>query len=227
MKSSLEAGETPAVPVRAGLVGAGCLPMIVKDNEISRIQASEVIKRGGVIAFRTDTFYGLGVDPLNSDAIRKIRELKGREDNKPILLLISDLNEVDRFIMQSEFFKLVAASHWPAPLTLIGVSRSEVPIELTAGTNTLGIRLPNDQNVRGLVRACGGALTATSANVSGQPPARTAKEVENYFPKGIDLIIDGGEVTATEPSTVLDLSEEQTRLVREGAVSRQELQDLL
>jgi L-threonylcarbamoyladenylate synthase len=201
--------------------------MIVEDNEIARIQASEIIKRGGVIAFRTDTFYGLGADPFSPDAIRKIKELKGREDNKPILLLISDLNEVDRFITQSEFFKLVAARHWPAPLTLIGGSRNEVPLELTAGTNTLGIRLPDNENVRALVRACGGALTATSANVSGQPPARNAKEVESYFPKGIDLIIDGGEVTATAPSTVLDLSEDQARLVREGAVTRQELQDLL
>ena len=78
-----------------------------------------------------------------------------------------------------------------------------------------------------LVRACGGALTATSANVSGEPPARTAKEVESYFPTGIDLIIDGGEVTATEPSTVLDLSGPKSRLVREGAVSREVLQDLL
>ncbi len=81
--------------------------------------------------------------------------------------------------------------------------------------------------MRALVRACGGALTATSANVSGQPPARTAKEVENYFPTGIDLIVDGGEVTATEASTVLDVSSSEVRLVREGAVSREELRELL
>src|SRR6266498_3127997 len=111
----------------------------------------------------------------------------------------------------------------PAPLTLIGVSRPEVPLELTAGTNSLGVRLPDDETVRSLVRACGGALTATSANLSGQAPARTAKEVQNYFPEGIDLIIDGGEVAATQPSTVLDLSGSEVRLVREGAVTREEL----
>jgi len=198
-------------------------PMIVKDNEISHIRASELIRCGGVIAFRTDTFYGLGADPLNRAAVARIRKLKGREDDKPILLIVSDADEVDRFVKQSDFFKLVAKDKWPAPLTLIGFSRPEVPIELTAGTKSLGIRLPDDDDVRSLVRACGGALTATSANISGQPPARTAKEVENYFPEGIDLIIDGGEATATEPSTVLDLSGSGARLVREGAISRAEL----
>ena len=200
--------------------------MILKDNSESRTEAAEIIAAGGVIAFRTDTFYGLGADPFNSLAIGKIRLLKGREEAKPILLLISDESEVDRFIQQAEFFKLVARKHWPAPLTLIGASRPEVPAALTANTHSLGVRLPDDDNVRALVRACGGALTATSANVSGQPPARTAKEVENYFPAGVDLIIDGGEVTATEASTVLDVSSSEPRLVREGALSRDELKDL-
>lgn len=201
--------------------------MILKDNAETRTEAAGFIAAGGVIAFRTDTFYGLGADPFNSRAIRKIRLLKGREDAKPILLLISDESQVDRFIQQAAFFKLVARKHWPAPLTLIGVSRPELPAALTASTHSLGVRLPDDDNVRALVRACGGALTATSANVSGQPPARTAKEVENYFPAGIDLIVDGGEVTATEASTVLDVSSSEARLVREGAISREELKDLL
>jgi L-threonylcarbamoyladenylate synthase len=199
--------------------------MIVPDNSASQIQATRIIAGGGVIAFRTDTFYGLGADPLNRAAVARIRELKGREDEKPILVLVSDASEVDRFIEQSGFYKTVAISKWPAPLTLIGISRPKVPIELTAGTNSLGVRLPDDENVRSLVRACGGALTATSANVSGHPPARTAREVENYFPEGLDLIIDGGEVTATQPSTVLDLSGTEARLIREGAVSREELKE--
>jgi L-threonylcarbamoyladenylate synthase len=201
--------------------------MIVPGNSSSHVKAAEIIRGGGVIAFRTDTFYGLGADPFNREAIVRIRELKGREDDKPILLLVSDENEVDRFIEQSEFFKLVAKGHWPAPLTLIGVARTEVPIELTAGTKSLGVRLPDDDEVRSFVRACGGALTATSANVSGQPPARTAKEVENYFPAGIDLIIDGGEVAAIEPSTVIDLNGPQPKLIREGAVKVEALSALL
>lgn len=203
------------------------LVTIRKDSEETRRDAANVIAAGGVIAFRTDTFYGLGADPFNAKSIRKIRELKGRKEWKPILLLISDDSEVDRFIQQSEFFKLVARKHWPAPLTLIGVSRPDVPAELTAGTNTLGIRLPDDEDVRAFVRTCGGSLTATSANLSGQPPARTAREVENYFPAGVDLIIDAGEVIATEASTVLDVSDSKVHLIREGALSRAELKDLI
>lgn len=202
--------------------------MIVHDDSISYVQAAEIIADGGVIAFRTDTFYGLGADPLNGEAVRKIRALKGREDDKPILILVKDLGEVDRFISyHSELYNKVASRVWPGPITLIGVARPELPVELTAGTGTLGVRLPNDDNLRALLHVCGGALTATSANVSGSEPARNVKDVENYFPKGIDLIIDGGEVTATQPSTILDLSGAAARLVREGAIPREDLEDLL
>ena len=202
--------------------------MICSDSQTARAEAARIIANGGLIAFRTDTFYGIGADPLNAAAVAKIRELKGREENKPILLLISSMDQLERFVAdQSGAFRIIASQHWPAPLTLIGSARPELPVALTAGTNTIGVRLADDENVRALVGVCGGALTATSANLSGKPPARTAREVEDYFPEGIDLIIDGGDVTVTEPSTVLDLSEAEPRLVREGAISRAALGDLL
>jgi len=202
--------------------------MIKADNRETRIEAAKLIERGGILAFRTDTFYGLGVDPLNALAVRRIRELKGREEVKPILLLISDRADVERFVTtQSHAFRRVADRFWPGALTLVGVARPELPVELTGGTETIGVRLPDDERVRSLVRACGGALTATSANLSRQMPARSAAEVQNYFPTVVDLIIDGGEVTVTEPSTVLDLSGNEPRLVREGAIKRDHLLDFL
>ena len=201
--------------------------LLAKDTSETRARAVTVINNGGVIAFRTDTFYGLGADPLNADAVRRIKTLKGREENKPILLLISDLDQIDRLIQEPNAYRTIAAKHWPAPLTLIGQARPGLPTELTAGTNTIGLRLPDDEQVRELVRTCGGALTATSANTSGNPPAETAAEVENYFPSGIDLIIDGGPALITEPSTVIDVSGEKPKLVREGAVRRSELAGLL
>lgn len=201
--------------------------MLRSDSETIRLEAARIISTGGVIAFRTDTFYGLGADPLNRKAIAKIRALKGRDDTKPILLLISDMDQLDRFVgEESGIFGLIAIEHWPAPLTLIGPARAELPTELTAGTHSIGLRLPDDENVRALVRVCGGAMTATSANISAQPPARTANEVEDYFPEGIDLIIDGGEVTVTKPSTVVDLSGSEPRLIREGAIPRAELTEI-
>jgi L-threonylcarbamoyladenylate synthase len=202
--------------------------MIVPHTEETLGHAAKLIANGGVIAFRTDTFYGLGVNPLNSNAVARIKKLKARERSQPILLLIADASDVDNFIVEkSEDFELVARSFWPGPLTIIGRAARKLSDELTAGSGTVGVRLPNDEEVRVLVRVCGGALTATSANLSGDPPARSAEEVADYFPSGIDLIIDGGEVVATEPSTVLDLSQPEPRVIREGAVSQKTLEGVL
>src|SRR4051812_38025475 len=122
--------------------------MIVKDSEETRRRAAQVIITGGVLAFRTDTFYGLGADPFNRDAVRRINDLKGR-DGKPILLVISDTQEAERFIAsRTEIFDAVSARHWPGALTIVVRARPEVPEELTAGTGTIGLRLPDDDSVR-------------------------------------------------------------------------------
>ena len=176
-----------------------------------------------MIAFRTDTFYGLGADPFDPVAVARIRTLKGRED-KPILLLISDLDQLERLVVESsQEFANLAEKFWPGPLTIIGKAVDDLPDEITAGTGTVGVRLPNDETVRQLVRDCGGVLTATSANPAGRSPARSAEEVRTYFPEGIDLIVDGGEVTATEPSTVLDATTSPPRIIREGAIRANEI----
>jgi L-threonylcarbamoyladenylate synthase len=191
------------------------------------VTASEVISNGGVIAFRTDTFYGLGVDPFNAAAVTRLREIKGREDNKPILLLISDTDQVERLIAtSSDRFKVAAREFWPGPLTIVGSAVAQLPEEITAGTGTVGVRLPADENVRELVRKCGRVLTATSANPAGREPARSAQEVASYFTTKLDLIVDGGEVTATEPSTVLDVITSPPRIVREGAIPRSVIEQL-
>jgi L-threonylcarbamoyladenylate synthase len=191
------------------------------------VKAAEVISEGGVIAFRTDTFYGLGADPFNPHAVARVRELKGREDDKPILLLISDHDHVARLIVDpTEAFTRVAEKFWPGPLTIIGSAVPALPEAITAGTGTVGIRLPADEQVRELVRECGGVLTATSANPSGREPARSAQEVAEYFPTGLDLIVDGGEVTATEPSTVLDVLTSPPRVIREGAIGRNVIEQI-
>jgi L-threonylcarbamoyladenylate synthase len=200
----------------------------VSISPTSNSQVSDVIARGGVIAYRTDTFYGLGADPFNRDAVRKIKQLKGRDDRKPILIIISDRHDLSRFIAEpTPKFNLLAEAFWPGPLTLIGQAASDVPDEITAGTKSIGVRLPNDDNLRGLVRACGGALTATSANPSNQPPATSAQEVFRYFGDAIDLIVDGGGVTADQPSTVVNVCDVGPKLVREGAIAWLDIQAAL
>jgi len=201
--------------------------MILPDNQASRERAARKIAAGGLIAFRTDTFYGLGADPFNPPAIRQIIDLKGRE-GKPILLLISDLAEAERFITdQTEQFKLLAETLWPGPLTIVSTATPGLSLDLTAGTGTIGVRLPDDESVRELLRLCGGALTATSANVSGAPPASSAQEVANYFQSGLDLILDSGRTSATAASTVVDVSGAVPRLIREGTLSRAKLEEVL
>ena len=199
-----------------------------QDSIETRAEAARVVAAGGVIAFRTDTFYGLGADPFNREALRRVNNLKGRDGGKPILIVISDASEAERFIAHhTPLFNSVSARFWPGALTIIVSAKPQVPQELTAGSMTIGLRLPDDEVVRSFIRACGGALTATSANLAGETPARTAAEVARAFPTGLDLIIDGGAALSDKPSTVIDLSGERARLIREGVVSRTELQEYL
>jgi L-threonylcarbamoyladenylate synthase len=189
---------------------------------------ADTIARGGIIAFRTDTFYGLGADPFNRSALQRIKQLKGREASKPILVVISDIDQIERFVSErSRAFDLLAERFWPGALTLIGKAALAIPGEVTEGTGTIGIRLPDDDNVRALVRTCGGALTATSANPSGADPARTAEQVESYFGGAVDLIVDGGEARVDLPSTVVDAAGPEPKLIREGAIAWAEIQNVM
>jgi L-threonylcarbamoyladenylate synthase len=203
-------------------------PVTIPQTTESLSRAAETVTRGGIIAFRTDTFYGLGADPFNRRALQRIKQLKGREATKPILVVISDIDQIKRFIAErSGAFDLLAERFWPGALTLIGKAAPLVPEEVTADTGTIGIRLPGDDKVRALVRSCGGALTATSANPSGAEPARTAEEVASYFGPSVDLIVDGGEAQAELPSTVVDAGGPDPKLIREGAIPWSEIQNAL
>lgn len=200
--------------------------MILPDDRATHERAAAAVRAGGVMAFRTDTFYGLGADPFNVGALLRIFSLKGREEGKPILVVIADADEADRFMARrTAAYDALSARLWPGALTLVVPAAARVPDELTAGTKTVGLRLPADEDVRSLVRACGGALTATSANPSGRAPARTAAEVAQYFMAGLDLIIDGGAARLEQPSTVVDVTGEEARLIREGALSWREVRE--
>lgn len=202
--------------------------MIISQSHENLTRVADVVARGGVIAFRTDTFYGLGADPFNAGAVQKVKDLKGREGNKPILVLISDVEQLGRLIEnRSAAFDELAKLFWPGALTIIGEGTGQLPSELTAGTKSVGVRLPDDERVRAIVRACGGALTATSANRSGEPAARSAAEALKYFGESIDLIVDGGATKTDRPSTVVDTTSDEVSLVREGAIAWPDIQSAL
>lgn len=201
--------------------------LIYPDSPATRERAALVVAAGGLVAFRTDTFYGIGADPFNPLALELINALKGR-DGKPILVLAADAADAERLIAEkTRTFEILAARHWPGALTLVVSARAEVPELLTAGTSTVGVRLPDDAEARAIVRACGGLLTATSANPAGRPPARTAREVADYFPDDTGLVIDGGATRTELPSTVVDVKTLGPRLIREGVVTRAELEATL
>lgn len=198
--------------------------MICRDGPEARRRAAAIVAAGGVVGFRTDTFYGLGANPFDAGAVGLVNDLKGRE-GKPVLVLVSDAAMTGRLIAsRSPLFETLSRRFWPGPLTLVASANPLLPEELTAGTGTIGVRLPADDAVCDFVRACGGALTATSANRAGRPPARTAEQVSAEFTTGLALAVDGGEVTLTEPSTVVDVSGGRARLIREGLIKWAEIE---
>ena len=201
--------------------------LIYPDSAGARERAARAAAAGRIVAFRTDTFYGLGADPFNPAALDRLNELKGR-DGKPILVVVGDEDVAGRLVSErTAAFELLSALYWPGPLTLVAAARPEVPEVLTAGTGLVGVRLPDDEEAREIVRACGGVLTATSANPAGQPPARTAADVVAYFPSGLDLIIDGGDARGERPSTVLGVYGARPSLIREGVIRRGEIEESL
>jgi L-threonylcarbamoyladenylate synthase len=179
--------------------------------------AKKVLLQGGVIAFPTDTFYGLGVDPFNLDAVDRIFEIKGRKKNKPLLLLISSREQLKALVknITHAHFTLMQV-FWPGPLTLIFEPKLVIPQNVSAGR--IGIRQPGNPMTLDLISAFGQPITAPSANLAGEAPPTTAKQVDQSLGSFLDLIIDGGTCTGGEPSTLIDATRTPIQLVRPGAI---------
>jgi len=192
--------------------------------ETAFARCREVIRSGGVVAYPTDTFYGLGVDPGNPAAVRKLFLLKARPDDQPILILISDQAAVRAWAVDiSTQAEDLMKRFWPGPLTLVFKAQQEVLPELTAGSGRIGLRVPGNETTRQLLAFLGTALTGTSANRSGGQSARTAAEAAEEFGDSIDLVLDSGSAAATMPSTVVDVTGTTLKVIREGAVPSREI----
>lgn len=181
--------------------------------------AVEHLQQGRIVAFPTETYYGLAVDPNNGSAVEALFNLKKRPVNKPLLLLVKDTSQLSRLISSTppEFMPLMA-KFWPGPLTLIFPAHPLVNSKITAGTGTVGIRISPHQVAENIVRDFGGAITATSANVSGLSPATTAQEVVEMFGDDIDYVFDGGGTTAGLCSTIIGVKESQLLVIRAGEI---------
>lgn len=180
--------------------------------------AAAVLEAGGVVAFPTETFYGLGVAALDAAAVRRLFTLKGRPESRPILVLIDDPARIERFALLTTAARELIARHWPGALTLVLPARPVVPSELTAGTGTIGVRQPAHPVARALAAALAAPVTAPSANLSGAMPPTSVAEVLQVFDGRIELVLDGGPTPGGLPSTVVDVTVDPPRVLREGAV---------
>jgi len=187
-------------------------------------EAALLIRQGGVVAYPTESFYGLGVDPGREKAVDRLFRVKGRQKERAILLLITSSGALDHLVRDvPPAARDLMDAFWPGGLTLVFKASDEIPPAITAGTGKIGLRISSHPVAASLVRAVGGVLTGTSANLSGKPPCRSAQEVFRQLGDQVDMILDGGITGGKRASTVLDVSREPLRILREGMVSREDL----
>jgi L-threonylcarbamoyladenylate synthase len=200
-----------------------------KNPSISQIrQAAKIIKSGGIVAFPTETVYGLGANALDSKSVRKIFAAKGRPSDNPLIVHISDIAEVG--ILADSIPNMaydLMERFWPGPLTLVLKKSKTVPKIVTGGLDTVAIRMPKNKIAQGLIRAAGVPIAAPSANVAGRPSPTMAKHVKEDLSGKISLIIDGGPTKIGIESTVVDLSKKTPMLLRPGSVTLEQLQEIV
>lgn len=205
-----------------------CAEEFTAEEDAALRRAGSIIQSGGLVAFPTETVYGLGGDALNRESSRKIYAAKGRPADNPLIVHICRLEDMERIAahVPEEAFG-IAEAFWPGPLTMILPKAELVPPETTGGLDTVAVRFPLDKTARKLIEYGGGYIAAPSANRSGRPSPTLAKYVAQDMDGRIDMIIDGGPVGIGLESTILDLTVTPPRILRPGYVTREMLQGIL
>lgn len=179
-----------------------------------------VVRGGGLVAFPTESFYGLGADATARAAVERVFHVKGRPASRPLLVLVDSVSMAERLAVDiPPGARELMARHWPGPLTLVLRATPALPPALTAGTGTVGLRMPGHPVALGLVTAARCPVTAPSANPSDSPPAITAEQARAYFDGVIELILDGGATAGGTGSTVADCTVWPPRVLRRGPVA--------
>ncbi|MFQ5586811.1 MAG: L-threonylcarbamoyladenylate synthase [Thermodesulfobacteriota bacterium] len=182
-------------------------------------QAKKIVEQGGIIAYPTETFYGLGADPYNEDAVKRLFALKGRGFDKPISILAKDqaiLRQVVTAVPPAA--EGLIKQFWPGPLTIVFRASHQLPALLTAGTGKVGVRVSSNPITQKLLDTIDRPLTTTSANPTGKKSPVTAEEVADYFDDCLDLILDGGRLSGRLGSTVVDVTGGKAVVLREGEI---------
>lgn len=198
------------------------------EDEYIYKKAGNIIKDGGLVAFPTETVYGLGGDALNESAAEKIYEAKGRPSDNPLIVHIADFDSLDKIAQNIPAkAKLLADAFWPGPLTLVFSKKEIVPYSTTGGLDTVAVRMPNHDIALRFIRESTGYIAAPSANLSGRPSPTMAKHVKEDLDGRIDMILDGGAVGIGVESTIVDLTGEVPMLLRPGYINLEMLRNVI
>jgi L-threonylcarbamoyladenylate synthase len=181
--------------------------------------AADILRRGGIVAYPTDTLYGLAVDPRQAGAVDRLFAVKARDRSAAVALIAADLRQAQEAGTFGAGELTLARAFWPGPLTIVVPAAPGLPKRLSGDLNTVGVRVPAHAVARALAAACGSCITATSANVSGKPPAMTADEVAAALDGRIDAVLDAGPAPGAAPSTIVELADGRPVLRRSGAVA--------
>lgn len=188
----------------------------------SILQAGEILKKGGLVAFPTETVYGLGANALDEKAAMKTYAAKGRPSDNPLIVHIADMKDLPKIVTEiPEAAQKVAEKYWPGPLTMIFQKSDIVPHGTTGGLDTVAVRMPDHPIARDLILAGGGYISAPSANTSGRPSPTTAQHVEEDLDGKIDMIVDGGPVDIGVESSILDVTVDPPMILRPGAITKE------
>jgi len=206
-------------------------PENLRESEEAIIDAAKTMLEGGLVVFPTDTVYGLGCDATNEAAIRKIFHAKQRAENKPLPIIVRDLEMAKKVAFIDSRLERALNLIWPMPITVILSKKEKLPDILTAGKKTIGMRVPDYKLTHLLSENMGRPYVATSANLSDEPATTRIAKVLDFFEKRSvlkpDLILDAGDLKFSEPSTILDLTMAKPKIVRIGPVNKKKLMEIL
>ena len=199
---------------------------ILKATRNNILTASRIVSKGGLVVYPTETVYGLGCDPFNIGAVKRVFEAKGERRKPPPILALS-INHVKQIALMSQEGEKVAKKFWPGPLTLVFPKRLVLPDIVTCNLDSVGVRIPKHDVALRLISLSNGLLIGTSANRTGGKPPRTVHEATQQLKEAVDVFLDGGPATLGKPSTVVDLTSKKPRILREGPISLKEISDII
>ena len=191
---------------------------VLKATKNNIMAAAQIVRRGGLVVYPTETVYGLGCDPLNVQAVKRVLDVKG-DRKKPLPVLAASLVDADKVAFVSPNGKKLAAKFWPGQLTMVFPKKPALPDIVTLGWDSVGLRIPDNDVALQLISLSGGLLIGSSANRTGEEPARRVQEISGELKEMVDVVLDGGPAVQGRPSTVVDLTSEKPRILREGPIS--------